>query len=52
MQLNIDEALINPAQDCLDRAKFARSVFTVIDGTPAELHARVGIYGPWGSGGK
>ncbi len=46
----VDEPLLNPYDDCLDRANFAKRIFTLIDKTPLDTHLRVGIFGDWGSG--
>ena len=46
----VDDPLINPADDCLDRDLFAKRIFTLIDTTPLESRLCVGIFGDWGSG--
>lgn len=46
----VDEPLVNPSDDCLDRDSFAKRIFTLIDKTPLDTHLRVGIFGDWGSG--
>ena len=46
----VDDPLLNPDDDCLDRNLFAKRVFTLIDSTPIESRLRVGIFGDWGSG--
>ena len=46
----VDDPLIDPIDDCLDRDLFAKRIFTLIDATPLESRLRVGIFGDWGSG--
>jgi len=46
----IDDALDNPSDDRLERAKFSERVFKLIDGTPVDSNVRIGIYGEWGGG--
>lgn len=46
----VDDPLINPSDDCLDRNNFAKRIFTLIDTTPLDTHLRIGILGDWGSG--
>ena len=46
----VDDPLIDPAADCLDRSKFAENIFKLLDGTPVETRLRIGIFGAWGSG--
>mgnify|MGYP001573183458 FL=1 len=46
----VDDPLIDPADDCLDRDNFAKRIFILIDNTPIDSHLRVGILGDWGSG--
>jgi len=46
----VDDPLSNPADDCLDRSKFAERIFTLIDTTPLDTYLRIGILGDWGSG--
>jgi hypothetical protein len=46
----VDDPLINPSDDCLDRDIFAKRIFTLIDTTPLDTHIRIGILGDWGSG--
>ena len=46
----VDDPLIDPAADCLDRRQFAENIFKLLDGTPVETRLRIGIFGAWGSG--
>ena len=46
----VDDPLIDPTDDCLDRDNFAKRIFILIDNTPIDSHLRVGILGDWGSG--
>lgn len=46
----IDDPLENPAEDCLDRAAFAKRIFEIIEGTPLSTNMTIGIHGAWGSG--
>lgn len=46
----VDEPLIDPADDCLERDNFAKRIFSLIDSSPIDTHLRVGILGDWGSG--
>ncbi len=46
----VDDPLIDPTDDCLDRNNFAKRIFILIDNTPIDSHLRVGILGDWGSG--
>ena len=46
----VDDPLINPSDDCLDRSKFAERIFTLIETTPLDTHLRIGVLGDWGSG--
>lgn len=46
----VDDPLVDPTDDCLDRDNFAKRIFTLIDTTPIDSHLRVGILGNWGSG--
>ena len=46
----VDDPLIDPAADCLDRSKFAENIFKLLDGTPTDACLRIGIFGAWGSG--
>ena len=46
----VDDPLMDPSDDCLDRSKFAKRIFTLIDSTPLDSRLRVGIFGDWGSG--
>ncbi|TRZ48783.1 hypothetical protein D4Q80_03305 [bacterium] len=48
--IGVDDPLFDPADDCLDRSKFAERIFTLIDTTPLDTHLRIGILGDWGSG--
>lgn len=47
---NFDSPLDNPKHDCLDRADFAKRIYTIIKNTPISSNVRIGIYGDWGSG--
>ena len=44
----IDNPLVDPEEDRLDRKKLAERIFTLIK--QSDTHLRVGILGPWGSG--
>lgn len=46
----IDDALEDPRDDCLERARFVERIFRIVDGTPVDAHIRIGIYGAWGDG--
>ena len=46
----VDDPLIDPAADCLDRRQFAKNIFKLLDGTPTDACLRIGIFGAWGSG--
>ena len=46
----VDDPLIEPAADCLDRRQFAANIFKLLDGTPTDACLRIGIFGAWGSG--
>ena len=46
----VDDPLIDPVDDCLDRDNFAKRIFVLIDNIPIDSHLRVGILGDWGSG--
>jgi len=50
MTSGVDDPLINPINDCLDRDNFAKRIFTLIEEIPLDSHLRVGIFGNWGSG--
>lgn len=46
----VDDPLLSPQDDSLNRASFAKRVFTILENTPLEANLRVGILGDWGSG--
>ena len=46
----VDDSLIEPAADCLNRRQFAANIFKLLDGTPTDACLRIGIFGAWGSG--
>ena len=45
----VDNPLVDPKDDCLDRKRLAERIFKFID-TPSNQHLRIGILGAWGSG--
>ncbi|MCK4564990.1 MAG: hypothetical protein KAU94_10000 [Verrucomicrobia bacterium] len=45
-----DAPLISIKDDCFDHARTARSIHSLVMGTPSDWSVRVGIYSEWGSG--
>jgi len=45
-----DAPLMSIKDDCFDHARIARSIHSLVMGTPSDWSVRVGVYSEWGSG--
>ncbi len=47
---NIDSPIKDISEDFLDRYKFSKYLYSILNNLPANSNIRIGIEGPWGSG--